>query len=107
MVGRANEERSLEGFVAADLEIMRNVLTSAELWPQLWLINDMTRSYLELVVDTWPVPPVPDDYLAVHHAYFDAIENGDAAEACSIFGDYLLRLDGALCASLGIPLEQP
>ncbi len=105
VVARADEERSLQGFVAADLEIMRTILTSAELWPQLWLINDMTRSYLDLVADTWPTPPVPSDYVAIHNAYFDAIEDGDATRACAVFGDYLLRLDTALCASLGMTLE--
>ncbi|MEZ4222099.1 MAG: GntR family transcriptional regulator [Polyangiaceae bacterium] len=103
---RADSERTLEAFTAADLEIMRNVLVSAELWPQLWLINDMSASYLALTTDTWPLPPVPDDYVAVHMACFDAIEAGNAKLARELFSDYMRRLDANLCASLGMTLEE-
>lgn len=106
-VTRADSQRpDVWEFVTADVEIMRCVLSAAGLWPQLWLINDLVQSYVELIADTWPAPIVPDDYVAAHFACFDAIEAGDAERARAILADYLIRLDSGLCASLGMPFEE-
>lgn len=107
-VKRANANRPhVWEFVTADIEIIRCVLSAAELWPQLWLINDLVQSYVELIADTWPAPVVPDDYVAAHLACFEAIEAGDAERARAIISDYLERLDAGLCASLGMSREEP
>jgi len=108
LVEGADASRSHErDFVSADLEMIRSVLVAAELWPVLWLLNDLARSYLELVSSAWPAPDVPGDYVDAHLAYFDAIEAGEADRAVAIMGDYLQRLDQSLCASLGIAWEAP
>jgi len=104
-LAHANRSRTRE-FVVADIEMMRSVLVAAELWPQLWLINDLTQSYLDLVADTWPAPTIPADYLETHFAYFDAIESGDTERALALIGDYLTRLDTGLFASLGMSWEE-
>jgi DNA-binding FadR family transcriptional regulator len=88
-------------FTRADFEMIGEVLGAAELWPALWLLNDLAAMYFELVGGMWAALPIPSDYREAHEAYFAALEAGDVERACAHLGGYLERLDGALLAMLG------
>jgi len=94
-----NEPRQ---FIREDLEVMRAVAEAAGFVPGMWLLNRIATIYVDVGHLVHGAIRPADDYLDVHHRFFDALDHGDGATATSILTEWLERTDGILTRALGI-----
>jgi len=94
--------RGQRGFVAADLEVMRQVFSAADFLPGQWLLNSIQRIYVEIGELVTARTVVPENYVPAHEAAFQLLEAGDVEGAAKGLGDYLAAHDDNLLAALGL-----
>jgi GntR family transcriptional repressor for pyruvate dehydrogenase complex len=89
-------------FIREDLEVMRAVAESAGFVPGMWLLNRLAAIYVDVGHVVHAAVRPADDYLDVHHRFFDALDRGDAPGATEIISDWLARTDAVLTKALGV-----
>ncbi|HET9626455.1 MAG TPA: GntR family transcriptional regulator [Kofleriaceae bacterium] len=100
-MARAWSMRDQPGYAREDFEVMRTIVEVAQFTPGLWLLNRISDVWFDAAATIRFAVRPPDDYVAVYTQFFDLIENGQGAEACTLMGDYLDRHDARLIAALG------
>jgi GntR family transcriptional regulator, transcriptional repressor for pyruvate dehydrogenase complex len=88
-------------FQREDLELLREMLISVRFLPALWMLNGLSRVYLDLARTVGGVLVVPDDYLASYEAIFSSLEAHDGDSACQALARYLDNHDRRLLVLLG------
>jgi DNA-binding FadR family transcriptional regulator len=89
-------------FIREDLEVMRAVAEAAGFVPGMWLLNRIAAIYVDVGDVVRDAIRPAEDYLEVHHQFFDALDRGDAAAAAQLIGDWLHRTDAVLTRALGV-----
>ena len=101
-MARAWALRGQPRYVDEDFEVMRSIAEAARFTPGLWLLNRMSKLWLDAAHEIRFAVRPPDDYVAVHTKFFDLVESGDADAACKLMGDYLERHDNQLSRALQV-----
>ena len=81
---------------------MRQVAESARFTPGLWLLNRISKLWLDAAGEIAFAVKLPDDYVAVYSKFFDLLEEGNADGACSLMGDYFERHDSQISKALAV-----
>lgn len=101
-MARAWSMRDTPAYAREDFEIMRSIAEAARFTPGLWLLNRISKLWLEAASELRFAVRPPDDYVAVHSKFFDLLEDGKADEATAMMSDYLDRHDSALAKALQV-----
>ncbi len=100
-VARAWAARNdLAGFAIADFEVMRSVVEVANFLPAVWLLNRLSGIYLDIAGSLTGTVAPPDNYVASHEEFLDALERKDGWAASSIIDHYLEDHDRNILAAL-------
>ncbi len=102
-MARAWSNREQMSYAREDFEIMRQIAEAAQFTPGLWLLNQISDLWIDAATTVRFAIRPPDDYVAVHSKFFDLIEAGEAATACTLMNEYLLRHDDNVAKLLGNP----
>ncbi len=96
---RAFEARSdAARFTSHNLAMLRAVLEPAKLFPLLWVLNEIDHMRPD---ELSPAPVfVPDGYVPLHRAMFDAIERGDSEEAMAVAMDFVDQLETVMLSAI-------
>jgi GntR family transcriptional repressor for pyruvate dehydrogenase complex len=89
-------------FIREDLEILRTVSEAAGFVPGMWLLNRLAAIYVDIGDVVHAAVRPTDDYLDVHHRFFDALDRGDVAGATEIISAWLTRTDAVMTQALGV-----
>jgi len=92
-------------FVEKEIELVRALFETAEIWPALWLFNSQAALYRELAVLAITHVPIPSDYTDRYHRLCDAIEAGNAEASRRIAGELMLPFDATLTTMLARATE--
>lgn len=87
-------------FATADLDALRNIVSSARFLPGLWLLNQMSGIYKDLAKSLGTVLAPSESYLAAWNGVLDSLEQGDPDEAIARLNQYLASHDERLLALL-------
>ncbi len=87
-------------FPRYDLDVMTSVLDACGFMPGLWLLNQMSSVYLDIVKSIGPASLPGDDYLDAYSEVFDALARGDAAAAAARLDAWLLKTDRGITSAL-------
>ncbi len=101
-MARAWSLRATTAFPREDFEVMRQVAESARFTPGLWLLNRISKLWLDAAGEIAFAVKLPDDYVAVYSKFFDLLEEGNADGACSLMGDYFERHDSQISKALAV-----
>jgi DNA-binding FadR family transcriptional regulator len=99
-MARAWSMRDTPAFAREDFEVMRQVAEAARFTPGLWLLNRMSKLWLDAAGEIAFAIKLPDDYVAVYSKFFDLLEQGRADEACAHMTDYFERHDSHIANAL-------
>jgi DNA-binding FadR family transcriptional regulator len=89
-------------FTVADFNVVRAVVEAGHFLPAVWLLNRLSGIYLDIAQSlTGRIEP-PDDYVAVHTRFLDALEEHDGERAAAIIEGYLDQLDKIMMAPLEV-----
>jgi DNA-binding FadR family transcriptional regulator len=99
-MARAWSLRDTPAYAREDFEVMRQVAEAARFTPGLWLLNRMSKLWLDAAAELRFAIRPPDDYVTVHSKFFDLLEDGQADAAVKLMADYLDRHDQALAKAL-------
>lgn len=101
-MARAWSVRDTPSFVREDFEVMRQVAEAARFTPGVWLLNRISKLWLEAASQLRFAVKLPEDYVTVYSKFFDLLESGDADAACSLMGEYFERHDGQISKALQV-----
>lgn len=101
-MARAWSLRSTPAFAREDFEVMRQVAEAARFTPGVWLLNRISKLWLDASAEIAFAVKLPDDYVAVYSKFFDLIEEGNAEEACNHMSEYFERHDAAISKALQV-----
>lgn len=101
-MARAWSLRSTTAFPREDFEVMRQVAEAARFTPGLWLLNRISKLWLDAAGEIAFAVKLPDDYVAVYSKFFDLLEEGNAEEACTHMSEYFERHDSAISNALAV-----
>ncbi len=87
-------------FPREDFAVIRAVVETAQFVPAIWMLNRLSRVYLEIAETVAGAAKIPDDYLDVHSRLLDALDRGEGDSAVAIIGDYLERHDRGFTQTL-------
>ena len=102
-MARAWSMRDQPSYAREDFEVMRSITEVAQFTPGLWLLNLLSDVWFDAAATLRFAVRPPDDYVAVYTSFFDMLEAGDAAGACTLMGDYFERHDAMMVGALGGP----
>jgi DNA-binding FadR family transcriptional regulator len=101
-MARAWSLRNTPAFSREDFEVMRQVAEAARFTPGLWLLNRISKLWLDAAGEVAFAIKLPDDYVAVYSKFFDLLEAGNADEACTHMSDYFERHDSHISKALSV-----
>jgi DNA-binding FadR family transcriptional regulator len=101
-MARAWSLRQTPAFAREDFEVMRQVAEAARFTPGLWLLNRISKLWLDAAGEVAFAIRLPEDYVAVYSKFFDLLEAGDADGACNHMSDYFERHDGNMSKALAV-----
>ena len=101
-MARAWSIRDTPNYIREDFEVMRQIAEAARFTPGLWLLNRISQLWHDAAHELRFVLRPPDDYVAVHGKFFDAVEAGEADAAFEIMSAYLARHDAQLGKALAV-----
>ena len=101
-MARAWSLRATTAFPREDFEVMRQVAESARFTPGLWLLNRISKLWLDAAGEIAFAVKLPDDYVAVYSKFFDLLEDAKDEEACTLMGDYFERHDSQISKALAV-----
>lgn len=101
-MARAWSLRSTTAFPREDFEVMRQVAEAARFTPGLWLLNRISKLWLDAAGEIAFAVKLPEDYVAVYSKFFDLLEEGNADEACKHMSDYFERHDSTISNALAV-----
>jgi DNA-binding GntR family transcriptional regulator len=99
-MARAWNLRDSSAYIREDFEVMRSIAEAAKFTPGLWLLNRFADLWFDAADAIKFAVKLPEDYVQVHHKFFDLIESGDADGACALMSTYLDRHDADLIKAL-------
>jgi DNA-binding FadR family transcriptional regulator len=91
----------LGAFLREDFALVRAIPLAARFLPALWMLNGLTRVYLDLAATIQGPAMVPDSYLDTYRAVFDTVAAGKPEQACALLATYLEEHDRRLLGHLG------
>ena len=80
---------AVNDFVRCDFDVLRQVLQEAELWPALWLLNDLGDVYLQLATRLTDVAFLSPSYRETLLDAVTALEAGHSKRALRLLCEYL------------------
>jgi DNA-binding FadR family transcriptional regulator len=99
-MARAWSLRESAAYIREDFEVMRSIAEAARFTPGLWLLNRFASLWFDAADAIKFAIKLPEDYVQVHHKFFDLIEAGDVEGACAHMSAYLERHDADLVKAL-------
>lgn len=101
-MARAWSARDTSRYVGEDFEVMRQISEAAKFTPGLWLLNRISKLWLDAADELKFALRPPDDYVPAHTRFFDLLENGEHDAALAHMTAYLDRHDAALAKALEV-----
>jgi DNA-binding FadR family transcriptional regulator len=101
-MARAWSMRNTPAFPREDFEVMRQVAEAARFTPGLWLLNRISKLWLDAASEVSFAIQLPDDYVAVYSKFFDLLELGDGEKACAVMAGYFERHDAHISKALSV-----
>ncbi|NVB77459.1 MAG: FadR family transcriptional regulator [Kofleriaceae bacterium] len=101
-MARAWSMRDTPSYAREDFEIMRQIAEAARFTPGLWLLNRISKLWIDAASELHFAVRPPDDYVPSHTKFFDLIEAGKHDEAYSHMSEYLDRHDAAMSKVLQV-----
>jgi GntR family transcriptional regulator, transcriptional repressor for pyruvate dehydrogenase complex len=101
-MARAWSVRDTAAFVREDFEVMRQISEAARFTPGLWLLNRISRLWIDAATEIKFALHPPDDYVPMYTKFFDLIEGGDTGGAIATLNEYLDRHDAVLAKALAV-----
>jgi GntR family transcriptional regulator, transcriptional repressor for pyruvate dehydrogenase complex len=101
-MARAWSMRDSPAYAREDFEVMRQITETARFTPGLWLLNRISKLWLDAASELRFAVRPTDDYVTVHSQFFDLIEDGKADEATTLMAEYLERHDSQLTRALAV-----
>jgi len=101
-MARAWSLRDTSSFVREDFEVMRQVAEAARFTPGVWLLNRISKLWLDAASQLRFAVKLPEDYVAVYSKFFDFLENGDGDSACKLMNEYFERHDSQIDKALQV-----
>ena len=80
----------------------KKAIEAAKFTPGLWLLNRISKLWLDAAGEVAFAVKLPDDYVAVYSKFFDLLEEGNAEGACKHMGDYFERHDSQISKALAV-----
>jgi GntR family transcriptional repressor for pyruvate dehydrogenase complex len=87
-------------FPRNDLDVLRCVIEACGLMPGMWLLNQVSAVYLDVVRYLGPASLPSDDYLDAYSAMIAALERGDAKSAAAALDGWFEKTDRGVVAAL-------
>lgn len=101
-MARAWSMRDTPSYAREDFEIMRQIAEAARFTPGLWLLNRISKLWIDAASELHFAVKPPDDYVPAHTKFFDLIESGKHDEAYSHMAEYLDRHDAGMSKALQV-----
>jgi DNA-binding FadR family transcriptional regulator len=101
-MARAWSLRATPSFAREDFEVMRQITEAAKFTPGVWLLNRISKLWLDAAGEIAYAVKLPDDYVAVYSKFFDLLEDGRADEACELMSEYFERHDSHISNALQV-----
>ncbi len=101
-MARAWSMRDTSSYAREDFEVMRQIAESARFTPGLWLLNRVSKLWVDAASELHFAVKPPDDYVAVHTKFFDLLEAGKSEDAYTHMADYLERHDTNMAKALAV-----
>jgi DNA-binding FadR family transcriptional regulator len=101
-MARAWSMRQTPSFAREDFEVMRQITEAAKFTPGVWLLNRISKLWLDAAGEIAYAVRLPEDYVAVYSKFFDLLENGHANEACDLMSEYFERHDSHISNALQV-----
>lgn len=101
-MARAWSMRDTPSYAREDFEIMRQIAEAARFTPGLWLLNRISKLWIDAASELHFAVKPPDDYVPAHTKFFDLIEAGKHDEAYTHMAEYLDRHDAAMSKVLQV-----
>jgi GntR family transcriptional regulator, transcriptional repressor for pyruvate dehydrogenase complex len=101
-MARAWSMRSTPAFAREDFEVMRQIAEAARFTPGLWLLNRISKLWLDAAGEVAFAIRLPEDYVQVYSKFFDLLEAGDADGACNHMSEYFERHDSNMSKALAV-----
>jgi DNA-binding GntR family transcriptional regulator len=92
----------LRGFTIEDFGVMRAVVEAGNFLPAVWLLNRLSAIYLDIAQSLTGTMAPPENYVASHGRFLDALEANDAHGAAAIMDEYLDAHDRAILEVLEV-----
>lgn len=101
-MARAWSMRDTPSYAREDFEIMRQIAEAARFTPGLWLLNRISKLWIDAASELHFAVKPPDDYVPAHTKFFDLIEAGRHDDAYTHMAEYLDRHDAAMSKVLQV-----
>jgi GntR family transcriptional repressor for pyruvate dehydrogenase complex len=101
-MARAWSLRTTSGFAREDFEVMRQIAEAARFTPGLWLLNRISKLWLDAAGEVAFAVRLPEDYVQVYSKFFDLLESGDCDGACAHMSEYFERHDSNMSKMLSV-----
>ncbi|HSD87936.1 MAG TPA: GntR family transcriptional regulator [Kofleriaceae bacterium] len=101
-MARAWSMRDTPSYAREDFEVMRQIAEGARFTPGLWLLNRISKLWMDSAGELRFAVKPPEDYVAVHSKFFDQLEAGEPDAAYKTMAEYLDRHDSALAKALQV-----
>lgn len=101
-MARAWSMRDTPAYAREDFEVMRQIAEAARFTPGLWLLNRISKLWIDAASELHFAVRPPDDYVNAHSKFFDLIEAGKTDEAYNHMAEYLDRHDAAMSKILQV-----
>jgi DNA-binding FadR family transcriptional regulator len=101
-MARAWSLRATPGFSREDFEVMRQVAEAARFTPGVWLLNRISKLWLDASGEIAFAVRLPEDYVPSYTKFFDLLEEGSADDAVTHMTEYFERLDSQISKALSV-----
>ena len=102
LAARSVSMRDTPAYSMEDFEIMRAITEAARFTPGLWLLNRISKLWLDAARELRFAIRPPEDYVSAHSKYFDLVDDGRVDEAVAHMTQYLERHDEQLTKALQV-----
>ncbi len=94
--------RDLSEFTVRDFDVMRAVVEAANFLPGVWLLNRLSRVYVDIAAPLTGALEPPENYVESHLEFLAALERGDGDHARKTILAFLEAHDKRMLAALGV-----
>ena len=101
-MARAWSMRETSSYAREDFEVMRSIAEAARFTPGLWLLNRVSKLWVDAATELHFAVKPPDDYVSVYGKFFDLLEDGKGDAAYTLMAEYLTRHDDAMSKALSV-----